>query len=567
MGIGIWSMHFVGMLALSLPVPIAYDLWITLLSLVIAIAASTYALYIASRKTIARAALVTSGIVMGIGICSMHYVGMAAVKIQPAITYQFWWVVASFAIAIGASLAAFWIVFTTQEETGWSRYRRIWGATGMGLAIAGMHYSGMAAARFPANATTGTAALIDNGWLAGAVAVVTLFVLLTTLLLSFLEAKAARHAARMRASLSEEVESGRAKDQFLAMLGHELRNPLASISNAIFLLDRADPASQEWRFARDVIGRQTTYLTRMVDDLLDVGRAVTGKLSLSRGPMDLGAAVEGGANSIRADRRFGNRRLECRATSVWVNGDRTRIEQVVTNLVNNAVQHTRSDGSIRIQVNATESHAELIVADDGAGMEQETIARAFDLFFQAEQGVDRRRAGLGIGLTLVRRILEMHGGTVSAASDGPGKGSTFTARVPRIATPIESSDTRTPSLEHPVRRIIVVEDALDSLLTLQQILQTHGHSVRTASNGMAGLSQIMEWKPDVAIVDIGLPEMSGYEIAARVRASGLSTFLVALSGYGQSGDKMSAREAGFDIHLTKPADPGHLLEIVSLQSR
>jgi CheY-like chemotaxis protein len=394
------------------------------------------------------------------------------------------------------------------------------------------------------------------------VSIFTLFLLLATLLLSFLEAQAGRHAARMRASLTEEKESSRAKDQFLAMLGHELRNPLAAISNAIFLLDRTDPASREWRFAREVIGRQTAHLTRMVDDLLDVGRAVTGKLSMDRRSVDLGAAVEATVSAVRSDRRFGDRRLECRATDVWIDADRTRIEQVVTNLLNNAVQHTRSDGAIRVQVSRTDAHAELIVSDNGDGMDTETVARAFELFFQAEQGVDRRRAGLGIGLTLVRRIVEMHHGTVRAASDGLGKGSTFTVQLPRIPAPPEKENIPASSTQHRGRTVVVVEDAMDSLLSLQRILQSQGHAVYTATDGVSGLSEIVRWKPDVAIVDIGLPGLSGYEIAEQIRASGMSTYLVALSGYGQDEDKVKACSAGFDVHLTKPTDPAHLLEIV-----
>ena len=562
MGIGIWSMHFVGMLAMSLPVPISYDVAITFLSLVIAIVASTYALYIASRKTIARAALFSSGIVMGIGICSMHYVGMAAVEIYPGITYRFWWVVASFVIAVVASLGAIWMVFTSHGESGWWRHRRIWGAIGMGLAIAGMHYTGMAAAEFPADAMSEATAPVNNAWLAGAVSIFTLFLLLATLLVSFLEARAGRHAAGMRASLTEEKESSRAKDQFLAMLGHELRNPLAAISNAIFLLDRTDPASQEWRFAREIIGRQTTHLTRMVDDLLDVGRAVTGKLAMDRTPVDLGAAVDVSVSAVRTDRRFGDRRLECRATAVWIEADRTRIEQVVANLLNNAVQHTQANGSIRVQVNASDAHAELIVSDNGDGMDTETVARAFELFFQAEQGVDRRRAGLGIGLTLVRRIVEMHNGTVKASSAGLGKGSTFTVQLPRIPAPRETEEIPASSTEHRGRSVVVVEDAMDSLLSLQKILQSQGHAVYTATDGVSGLAEILKWKPDVAIVDIGLPGLSGYEIAEQIRASAMSTYLVALSGYGQDEDKVKARSAGFDVHLTKPTDPAQLLEIV-----
>src|SRR5688572_25945270 len=237
MGIGIWSMHFVGMLALMLPIEIAYDVGTTLLSMVIAIVVSTFAPQIVSRRQVGRAGLVGAGFAMGIGICAMHYVGMAAIEITPATRYDPLWVAVSFAIAIAASLAALGIAFSAPRQSGWLRYHRAIGAMGMGLAIAGMHYAGMAAAYFPATAVSGTA-LVNRGWLAGSVTTITLFVLVAALLLSLLEARAAARAAKFQESLAEAAQTSRAKDEFLAMLGHELRNPLASISNAVHLLQR-----------------------------------------------------------------------------------------------------------------------------------------------------------------------------------------------------------------------------------------------------------------------------------------------------------------------------------------
>src|SRR5687768_3806064 len=264
MGIGIWSMHFVGMLALTLPIEIAYDVGITLLSMVIAIVVSTFALHIASRRQVGRAALVSASFAMGIGICAMHYVGMAAIEITPPIRYDPLWVAVSFTIAIAASFAALGVAFSSPRSSGWRRYHRAFGAMGMGLAIAGMHYAGMAAAQFPATAMSG-ATQVDRGWLAGSVTTITFFVLVTTLLLSLLEARAAARAAKFQESLAEAAQTSRAKDEFLAMLGHELRNPLASISNAVHLLKRSESNSAQREFAEDVIARQSSHLSRIVE--------------------------------------------------------------------------------------------------------------------------------------------------------------------------------------------------------------------------------------------------------------------------------------------------------------
>ena len=281
--------------------------------------------------------------------------------------------------------------------------------------------------------------------------------------------------------------------------------------------------------------------------------------------MELGPAVEAAVAALRTAGMLQDRHVDCRCSEVWIDGDRTRIEQVVTNLVRNAVQHTRADGSITIRVLQEDSAGRLIVSDDGEGMDAATCEQAFDLFYQADQALDRGRGGLGMGLTLVRKIVEMHGGVAGIESAGLGKGATSTIRLPRIAAPAPAAATGSAATRS-ARRIVLVDDEVDGLLTLRQILESAGHSIRTAADGITGLAAIMEWSPDVAIVDIGLPGLNGYEIAQRVRSSGRATYLVALSGYGQAEDKAKARSAGFDIHLTKPADPERLLRQVSAAS-
>jgi len=563
MGVGIWAMHFVGMLALTLPIQIAYDVWITLASMAIAVVVSTFALHIASRLQVTRRTLIAAGIAMGIGICSMHYVGMAAIEITPPIRYDALWVVASFAIAIAASFAALWVAFTSREDRRWWRYRRVLGAIVMGFAISGMHYAGMVAADFPALAVSQTDALVNRAWLAGAVTIISAFVLLGTLLLSLLEAQAAARAAKMQAMVAEATTTSRAKDEFLAMLGHELRNPLASIANAVVLLDRAAPASADGKLARDVIARQATHLGRIVDDLLDVGRAVAGKMSLNMQPLALHRAVPQALGALAAAGKTAGRRVEFKGRACWVHADRTRLEQVVTNLVANAVQHTTDGGCIRVEVFCTGGEAGLRVSDDGLGMDEETALRAFELFFQAPDAPRAGKGGLGIGLTLVRRIVELHGGTVGAESKGRGQGAVFTVRLPLVAAPRGGEAERAPAGARPSRSIVVVEDADDARATLHRLLEGEGHSVRAAADGESGLRAILETTPDVAIVDLGLPRLDGYEIARRVRSAGVPAYLIALTGYGLPEDRQRAEAAGFDVHLTKPAPVDELLRLVA----
>jgi signal transduction histidine kinase/CheY-like chemotaxis protein len=563
MGVGIWSMHFVGMLAMSLPVEISYGLELTLLSMLIAIVVSTFALRIASRDRVSRKALVGAGFAMGIGICAMHYVGMTAIRMDPPIRYDPAWVIISFVIAIAASFAALGVAFAPAGSTFWHRHRREFGAVGMGLAVAGMHYAGMVAARFPIAAVSG-GAVVNKGWLAGSVTAFTLLVLLTALLVSLVEAR----TAKIQASLTEVAETNRAKDEFLAMLGHELRNPLAAISNAVHLLRRFEARNPQERLAHEMVARQTTHLTRMVDDLLDVGRAIAGKMSLQRERIDLNALVNDALRGLATADRTTDRQVTYTGTPVWVDADRTRLEQVLTNLVVNAVQHTASGGQIAVTISPRGDAVEIAVADDGDGMDPETAARVFELFYQAGQGPERKRGGLGIGLTLAKRIVDLHGGSIEVASAGPGWGATFTLRLPAI--PAQSSrraGTQGAMLQGTSRRVVIVEDSEDARVSLQLVLEAEGHDVRTAADGPSGVDVITRWRPDVAVVDIGLPGMDGYGVASKVRAAGLRTPLVALTGYGLPEDKQRALNSGFDAHLTKPAAIEQLLSLIAAAPR
>lgn len=563
MGMGIWAMHFIGMLALHLPIPIVYDLSTTLLSLLIAVMVSTFALHIASREYVGRRRLFAAGIAMGAGICSMHYVGMAAIEITPAIQYDPFWVAASLAIAIAASFSALWVAFTSGEDAGWWRYQVIFGAVAMGFAVAGMHYAGMAAAMFPPDAMSLGTAVVNKAWLAGAVTLIALFVLFGALLLSLIETQAVARAAAIQASLAQANKSSQAKDEFLAMLAHELRNPLAAISNAIYLLNRSDPHTRSWRLAKDIIGRQSTNLGTLVDDLLDVGRAINGKISLDLQALDLDQAVQAAIKTVQATRKTEKHRLFYRGAPVWVRADRTRLEQVVVNLLTNAANNTPEGGRIEVRVWRDGDTALLTVTDTGIGLDSDTAERVFDLFFQAQQDTHRPKGGLGIGLTLVQRIVAMHGGNVSVTSEGIGKGASFAVRLHAIAQEQRADAEKSVALGATQRRVLIVEDSQDARNSLRTILEMAGHAVMTAEDGPCGLQQLTRAKPDVALIDIGLPSMDGYELARRARSSGSRALLVALTGYGLSDDKSLATQAGFDAHLTKPAAVDSLLALIA----
>jgi len=564
MGVGIWSMHFIGMLAFISPIPLGYDLATTLLSLLIAIIASSFALYVASRPSLTWFRLCAAGVIMGLAIVSMHYVGMAAVVLDPPLTHAPPLVLASIGIAIAASLGALSLAFKLRRSRWRSGLMKAVSAIIMGLAIAGMHYTAMAAVHIPANAVCLSGSITDKFWLSGAITVSTLMILAVTLVLSLMDAHMRARTERVTASLAHAQESNKAKDEFLAMLGHELRNPLAAISNAVTLLDTSEPRSSAWQFARDVIDRQSKHLRRMVDDLLDVGRATTGKIAIEVHKLDVNECVENAIASLSASGRLAKHNVTRSGSSVWVNGDPTRIEQIVTNLVTNSLTYSAAGSSIALNVQRHGNEAVLTVTDSGIGLRPEELSRVFDLFYQGNQdGLHRTTRGLGIGLTVVRRLVELHGGTITAWSEGAGRGTTVTVRFPAAEAPRHDAAAPERAKHGRPRKIVVVEDDRDALESLRLILARKGHTVITAEDGASGLERIRKERPDVGVVDIAMPRMDGYEIAQQVRAQQLPVFLIALTGYGQTEDRRRAHAAGFNAHLTKPAALEQLDELIA----
>jgi signal transduction histidine kinase len=382
--------------------------------------------------------------------------------------------------------------------------------------------------------------------------------------------RAAAAAVRERSELLEREKaalqaSDRAKDEFLAMLSHELRNPLAALTAAAHVVKLSQPASESAIKARGVIERQTKHMARLIGDLLDISRLAMGKSALERERFNLAKTVADVINVWRASGRLERHFVSLGAKAVWVDADRARIEQVFSNLLDNALKFTPPGKRINVSVGPEGEQAVLRIADEGEGMTAEGTERMFGLFVQGERGLDRAAGGLGIGLALVKRLTEMHGGRVTAQSAGQGQGTTFTVTLPSVL----------PSVEHPAeldaaprgegRKVLIVEDNDDTRAMLHETLAYSGHDVRAARDGASGLALAAERAPDVALIDIGLPDLDGYEVARRLRAApgGRNIGLVAITGYGQPEDQKRAFEAGFDAHLTKPVAPERLRQVMA----
>jgi signal transduction histidine kinase/CheY-like chemotaxis protein len=381
-----------------------------------------------------------------------------------------------------------------------------------------------------------------------------------------LAAETAQAEAERRAQIVERLS--REKDEFLAMLGHELRNPLGAIASANAVLDRVGNGEPPAPRARAIIGRQVQHLVHIVDDLLDVSRVTMGKIVLTHRPVDLFGIVRRSLENLETDGRTKDHEVRLHGESVWVDGDETRLEQIAGNLITNALKYTPSGGSIRVSVDREDGEAVLRVQDTGIGIQAERLPYVFDLFFQGERSLDRSHGGLGIGLTLVKRLTELHGGRVAATSGGVNRGSTFTVYLPAMNT-VQSQEIRPVSERggdnrRVLHRIVIIEDNADAREMLTTTLELAGHTVWDAEDGERGIEQVRLRQPDAVVVDIGLPGMNGYEVARRLRElpGGKHLRLVAVTGYGQAEDRRRSDNAGFDAHLVKPVDPAQLERVL-----
>jgi signal transduction histidine kinase/CheY-like chemotaxis protein len=599
MGTGIWAMHFIGMLAFRLPIALGYDLALTFASWALPVAVSSAALWQVGLPHLRARHLGVSALLMGGGINAMHYLGMAAMRMQPGIVWDPLLVVLSIVIAVAAAGAALWIAVRLRDRPSGAWRARALAAVLMGLAIVGMHYTGMAAASFPDGSVclaagadftlSGLATLVTLGTTA-----ILAIALITAVFDARLEARneilaLAQRTSHERELLLQREQTARAeverlselKDQFLATLSHELRTPLHAILGWVQLLRlKQDEAALERGL--QTIERNARLQAQLIDDLLDMSRIVAGKVRLEPGWVDLaqltGAAVEA-SGPAAYDKRL---RLvyEPPPAPVLVWGDPGRLQQILWNLLSNAVKFTPEGGQVTVALDKGEQQLLLRVSDTGVGIEPAFLAHVFDRFRQADGTTSRRHGGLGLGLAIVRQLVELHGGSVRADSRGPGQGATFTVSLPPgpSAPPRGGSTEASASTTQDLALadlhgcdVLVVDDERDSRALAEEMLRACGASVRAAPDAAQALAALQERVPDVLVCDIGMPVVDGFELVRRIRAGTAPAAhlpAVALTAFTRAEDRERALQAGFDGFLEKPVDASQLaLQVATLWRR
>jgi PAS domain S-box-containing protein len=372
--------------------------------------------------------------------------------------------------------------------------------------------------------------------------------------------------SRREAAESELRLAVRQKDAFLAMLAHELRNPLAPIRHAGELLRRLLGDDSRAQALLAMITRQADQLTRLVDDLLDVARIAQNRIVLRKEPLEIGSLIEQALETVQSiiSEKGHELRIEKPAAPLYVHGDRVRLMQSLSNVLHNAAKYTEPGGAIALLVTASDEHLQFEVRDNGIGIPAHLLPHVFDLFVQSDRGLDRSEGGLGIGLSIVKGLIQMHGGTIEAASDGASYGATFTLRLPRI-TPPETSQQLPRPASALKRRVLVVDDNVDAADSLAMLLKLDGHEAEAAYSALTALEAVERLRPEIVLLDVGLPQIDGYQIARQLRASNCvpGIRLIALTGYGREEDRERARAAGFDDHLLKPADMDALQRLLT----
>jgi NO-binding membrane sensor protein with MHYT domain/CheY-like chemotaxis protein len=608
MGMGIWSMHFVGMLGSSIGIPMTYEIWWTLLSLMIAVTVSGFALFLVRKEGLSWISLVIGSAIMGGGIASMHYTGMMALQISPVIRFELFRVVVSVLIAVLASFTALSLFVALRSSTIKHPFiKRAASALVMGFAIAGMHYTGMAAAEFASGSIcTVPTGNMSNVWLASTIAVFTLLILAISLITALydahlmgrdllnerlrLESQQLDRANQQISQQSENLkilnleledrvlrrteqlkEADRRKDEFLAMLAHELRNPLAPISAAAELLQVAPDDEKRVRKFSEIIARQVRHMTCLIDDLMDVSRVTQGLVELEQELLDVRRIASDALEQVRPfiDAKRHRLAVHLSPNAAFVLGDHERLVQVVSNVLNNAAKYTAEGGNIALRTEVHGDQVSIVVSDNGIGMTAELMARAFDLFAQAERTADRSQGGLGIGLAIVKNLVELHRGQITLSSKGVGQGSEFKVCLPRVASKPELSPAPPEGLLLvPERslRLMVVDDNVDAASVLCMWLESAGYEVMLEHSSAKALERACIELPDVCLLDIGMPGMDGNELARRLRArlqTPHNAILIAISGYGQQQDRKRSADAGFDHHFVKPVDTAALAALLT----
>jgi signal transduction histidine kinase len=376
--------------------------------------------------------------------------------------------------------------------------------------------------------------------------------------------------AEERAQRTAAEEADKRKDEFLGMLAHELRNPLGPIRNAIHLLQVFEPdVDERCCQLRDIINRQVTHMARLIDDLLDATRLARGQILLRKAPCDLTKIVRQTSEDYQSTFEASGVHIEMQMGDrpIWVEGDSTRLVQIIGNLLHNAHKFTNPGGLVTVSLADNGRMATIKVSDDGIGIEPEVLPHIFEVFRQAEQGLDRTKGGLGLGLALVKGLVHLHGGSVSVTSGGAGNGATFSINIPMRQAQhpgLPAREANAESRAEPIR-ILIVEDNRDAAESTRMLLDMDGHEVHIAYNGHDGIEAARKIQPQVILCDIGLPGMDGYEVARQIRqdSSFAAPYIVALTGYGRDEDQRQARDAGFDLHMTKPIDYSLLRRVLS----
>jgi NO-binding membrane sensor protein with MHYT domain/CheY-like chemotaxis protein len=594
MGSGIWAMHFVGMLAFRLPIPIAYDLPLTLFSLLLPIAASSLALWQVSRAALGPLRLAVSAVLMGAGINAMHYTGMAAMRMEPGIVYDPWLFALSVAIAIGASCLALWIAFRLRRNTPHVWLPRVGAAVVMGMAIVGMHYTGMAAASFPQDAICMAARSgVNHEGLAMLVVIATFGVLGFALLASLFDARLEANARvlqisqatsadrqdllmRERAARDEAERLSALKDEFLATLSHELRTPLNAVLGWASMLQRGVRDEETLRRGLATIERNARAQGQLIDDLLDMSRIISGTLRVDVQRVEPDKIVEAALGTVHpaaAAKRI-DLRVDVDRDAGQVLGDPGRLHQVMWNLLSNAVKFTPAGGTVQVVLGRDGHDVVIRVADSGIGIAPDFLPYVFDRFRQQDASITRRHGGLGLGLSIARQLVELHGGTIGVDSPGEHAGATFTVRLP-LAAPEVQAPPREPDAAVQAAeqgngqgglagvKVLLVDDADDTLDVLQQILRHTGAITMVASNAGTALALLEREQPDVIVSDIGMPDIDGFELMRRIRrrsaGAGGAIPAIALTAFTRQDDRNKAMQAGFNDYLAKPVEAGSLV--------
>jgi NO-binding membrane sensor protein with MHYT domain/CheY-like chemotaxis protein len=591
MGSGIWAMHFVGMLAFRLPIPIAFDLPLTLASLLLPIAASCLALWQVSRAELGPVRLGVSAVLMGIGINAMHYTGMAAMRMEPGIVYDPWLFALSVAIAIAASSLALWIAFRLRHNVPHVWLPRVGAAVVMGVAIVGMHYTGMAAASFPLDSVCMAArGGVNHDGLATLVVVATFGVLGIALLASLFDARLEANArvleisrataaeredllTRERGARDEAERLSALKDEFLATLSHELRTPLNAILGWASMLQRGGKDDETVKRGLETIERNARAQGQLIDDLLDMSRIISGNLRLEVQLLEPDKVVEAALGTVHpaAVAKRIDLRVDVARGVGTVLGDPNRLQQVMWNLLSNAVKFTPNGGMVQVMLGRDGQDVLIRVADSGIGIESDFLPYVFDRFRQQDASITRKHGGLGLGLSIARQLVELHGGTIGVSSPGTHAGTTFTVRLPLAEMQAETPPPRTPDTAPGVEaqgdlagiKVLLVDDATDTLDVLQQILQHSGATIMAASSAGTALALLERERPDVIVSDIGMPDIDGFELIRRIRrrsaGAGGAIPAIALTAFTRQDDRNKALQAGFNDYLAKPVEPGSLV--------